>query len=54
VACVPAGLDSNGMPVGLQVAGKQFGEEAVLALSAQLQRLRPLPLRGPWAMVKGQ
>ena len=54
VACVPAGLDSNGMPVGLQIAGKQFGEEAVLALSAQLQRLRPLQLRGPWATGKGR
>jgi amidase len=47
VACVPAGLDSNGMPVGLQIAGGQFGEEDVLALAAQIQRLRPLP-RGPW------
>jgi amidase len=42
VACVPAGLDSNGMPVGLQIAGKQFGEEGVLALAAQVQKLRPL------------
>jgi len=49
VACVPAGLDSTGMPVGLQVAAGQMGEESVLALSAQLQRLRQLPLRGPWA-----
>jgi amidase len=43
VACVPAGLDSNDMPVGLQVVGKPFGEEGVLALSAQVQKLRPLP-----------
>jgi len=42
VACVPAGLDSNRLPVGLQVAGKQFGEEGVLALAAQIQKLRPL------------
>jgi amidase len=45
VACVPAGLDSNGMPVGIQIAGRQFDEEGVLALSAQLQKLRPLPAR---------
>ncbi len=45
VACIPAGLDSNGMPVGVQVAGRQFDEEGVLALSAQLQKLRPLPAR---------
>ena len=25
VASVPAGLDSSGLPVGLQIAGKQFG-----------------------------
>ena len=42
VACVPAGLDSTGMPVGLQIAGKPFGEEGVLALAAQIQKLRPL------------
>ena len=44
IACVPAGLDSNSMPVGLQVAGRQFDEEGVLALSAQLQKLRPIGL----------
>ncbi len=44
VACVPAGLDSGGMPVGLQIAGKQFGEEGVLALAAQLQKLRSITL----------
>ena len=31
VACVPAGLDPTGMPVGLQVAGGHLGEEDVLA-----------------------
>ena len=43
-ASVPAGLDSNGMPVGLQIAGGQFGEEDVLAIAAQIQRLRPVAL----------
>jgi amidase len=42
VACVPAGLDSNRLPVGLQIAGKPFGEERVLALAAAIQRLRPI------------
>jgi amidase len=42
VACVPAGLDSHGMPVGMQIAGQQFGEEGVLALAATIQRLRPI------------
>ena len=47
VACVPAGLDSSGMPVGLQIAGGQFGEEDVLAMAAQIQKLRPIGLPKP-------
>ena len=43
VASVPAGLDSTGMPVGLQVAGGHLGEENVLSLAAQVQKLNPLP-----------
>ena len=42
VASVPAGLDSGGMPVGLQISGKQFGEEAVLALAAIIQAANPI------------
>jgi amidase len=42
VASVPAGLDSGGMPVGLQIAGGQFGEEDVLSIAAQIQKLRPI------------
>ena len=44
VASVPAGLDSTGMPVGLQIAGRQFGEEDVLAVAAQVEKLRPIAL----------
>lgn len=44
VASVPAGLDANGMPVGVQVAGGQFGEEDVLAIAAQIQKARPVAL----------
>ena len=44
VASVPCGLDGQGMPVGLQLAGRPFGEEAVLALAAAIQRLHPLTL----------
>lgn len=47
VASVPAGLDSTGMPVGLQIAGGQFGEEDVLAVAAQIQKLRPIGLPKP-------
>ena len=33
VGAVPCGRDAGGMPVGLQIVGRQFGEEEVLALS---------------------
>jgi amidase len=38
-ASVPAGLDSGNMPVGLQILGKQFGEEAVLSVAGAVERL---------------
>jgi amidase len=47
VASVPAGLDSGGMPVGLQIVGKQFGEEAVLGLASEVQHRRPIRLPTP-------
>lgn len=37
VASVPCGLDPQGLPVGLQIVGKPCGEEAVLALAAQVE-----------------
>jgi amidase len=41
-ASVPAGLDSGKMPVGLQILGKQFGEESVLSLAAEVERVAPI------------
>ena len=41
VASVPCGLDESGLPVGLQIVGRPFGEEAVLALAAAVQRQQP-------------
>jgi len=35
---VPAGLDANGLPLGLQVIGKSFDEETMLAVGAVLER----------------
>jgi amidase len=44
VASVPAGLDADGMPVGLQVVGPPRGEERALAAASVVQRLRPVGL----------
>jgi aspartyl-tRNA(Asn)/glutamyl-tRNA(Gln) amidotransferase subunit A len=35
---VPAGLDTNGLPLGLQVIGKPFDEETVFAVAAAIER----------------
>jgi len=35
---VPAGLDANGLPLGLQVIAKPFDEETVFAVSAEIER----------------
>jgi aspartyl-tRNA(Asn)/glutamyl-tRNA(Gln) amidotransferase subunit A len=35
---VPAGLDANGLPLGLQVIGRRFDEETVFAVGAVLER----------------
>ena len=43
-ASVPAGLDATGMPVGLQIAGGQFGEEGVLSIARLIEKLRPIGL----------
>lgn len=44
IAAVPAGVDANGLPVGLQVVGRPRAEEMVLALAHEIQQLRPLPM----------
>ena len=40
-ASVPAGLTDDGLPVGLQVAGRHFADDDVLAASGALERVRP-------------
>jgi amidase len=44
VASVPAGVDADGMPVGLQIVAPPRGEERALAAASLMQRLRPIGL----------
>jgi Asp-tRNA(Asn)/Glu-tRNA(Gln) amidotransferase A subunit family amidase len=51
VVCLPCGLDHTGMPFGIQVCGRRFGDWRVLGIAAALERhlqdipelARPLP-----------
>ena len=40
-ASIPAGLDADGLPVGLQIIGRRFADDAVLAASSAFERVRP-------------
>ncbi|WP_419164849.1 amidase [Candidatus Palauibacter sp.] len=44
VACVPAGLDAAGLPVGLQVVAPPRGEGQALAAASAISRARPIGL----------
>ncbi|MYE33244.1 MAG: amidase [Gemmatimonadales bacterium] len=44
VACVPAGLDAAGLPVGLQVVAPPRGEGRALAVASAIQEVRPIGL----------
>jgi Asp-tRNA(Asn)/Glu-tRNA(Gln) amidotransferase A subunit family amidase len=51
VVCLPCGLDHTGMPFGIQICGRRFGDWRTLAVAAALERhlqdipelARPLP-----------
>jgi aspartyl-tRNA(Asn)/glutamyl-tRNA(Gln) amidotransferase subunit A len=40
-ASVPAGLTDDGLPVGMQIVGRRFADDVVLAASAAFERVRP-------------
>lgn len=44
VASVPCGLDSRGLPVGMQIVGKPLGEESVLVFAKLMQEQFPIGL----------
>lgn len=46
-AAVPAGLDDDGLPVGVQLVGRSGEDELLVALSAQIEAARPWIDRRP-------
>ena len=46
---VPAGLTSEGLPVGLQVVGRRHADEVVLRLARVLEEARPWSRLAPTA-----
>lgn len=38
---VPGGFTDDGLPVGLQIAGRRFADDVVLAVAAMFERIRP-------------
>jgi amidase/aspartyl-tRNA(Asn)/glutamyl-tRNA(Gln) amidotransferase subunit A len=40
-ASIPAGLSDDNLPVGMQIIGRRYADEGVLAASAAFERLRP-------------
>lgn len=49
-ASVPATLDDDGLPVGVQLVGRHGEDERLVALAAQLERARPWIDRRPGAI----
>jgi Asp-tRNA(Asn)/Glu-tRNA(Gln) amidotransferase A subunit family amidase len=44
VACIPCGRDPTGMPFGIQVCGRRFGDRRTLRIAAALERyLQTIP-----------
>ncbi|OCQ99240.1 amidase [Oscillatoriales cyanobacterium USR001] len=41
---LPTGLDSNGLPLGIQLIGRPGAEATLIALAAQIEAARPFPV----------
>ena len=48
-ASVPAGFDSNGLPVGVQLVANHCEEALLLQIARQLEIAQPWPLLAPWS-----
>jgi amidase len=46
-AAIPAGFTSSGLPLSVQLVGRQHDEPTIVAVSAQLERVRPWADRRP-------
>ena len=44
---VPAGMDADGLPLAVQLVGRPGAEAQLLALAAQIERVRPWPRTAP-------
>jgi aspartyl-tRNA(Asn)/glutamyl-tRNA(Gln) amidotransferase subunit A len=44
---VPCGFGANGLPVGLQIAGRRMDEETVIGIGAAYERATPWHARRP-------
>jgi amidase/aspartyl-tRNA(Asn)/glutamyl-tRNA(Gln) amidotransferase subunit A len=40
-ASIPAGFTDDGLPIGLQIVGRRFADDTVLAASAAFERVKP-------------
>jgi len=47
-ASIPAGFDSNGLPIGVQLVGHHNSESTLLQVAAQLESAQPWPTIAPW------
>jgi Asp-tRNA(Asn)/Glu-tRNA(Gln) amidotransferase A subunit family amidase len=52
-AVVPMGHSEQGLPIGVQIVGRPWEDEIVLAVAAMLERAREEE-RGPWAAPQGR
>ena len=53
-ATVPCGLDSRGLPVGLQIVGRWRDDEAVLRAATAFEGVRPWPRLAPLSPARSQ